>query len=545
MKKTIQTLSLLLFSGLFILATYRLPDWLPADIYLRIDPLLGLNAVIALREIIARVLWSLLLIGTTLAVGRFFCAYLCPLGASIDGLDHLLFRKIKRPGIKPNSGLQRWKYYLLIVILVAALTGVSLVYFLDPIAFLTRFYTFVLYPLSIAVFNLFLDLIRPVSRGLGSVGLSHLQYPQPVYYMTAVTLIIFGTIMALNRLAPRFWCRYLCPLGAFLSLLSPLGVFKRRVSDACNQCMTCQKKCPMGAIGEDPLQTRGPECIQCRKCARICPTKAISFPASFMGIGEYARVDMTRRGFFTSLAGGTVCGFIAIQTPFSFLQGRRQLIRPPGALPETEFLRTCIRCGECMKSCVTNTLQPCFWESGITGLWTPKLELRMAACEPNCNVCGKVCPTQAIRSLSVDEKTHAKIGTAVLRKEMCLVWSQNKMCLICDEICPYNAIVFRPVEGYRRPVVIASRCNGCGYCEQRCPVKGESAIIVVTDGEIRLKEGSYIAEAKKLQLEFKPDPGDDKFVIEESGFKVDQEMQKEEKLSPVDKPVLQKPKGFL
>jgi formate hydrogenlyase subunit 6/NADH:ubiquinone oxidoreductase subunit I len=169
----------------------------------------------------------------------------------------------------------------------------------------------------------------------------------------------------------------------------------------------------------------------------------------------------------------------------------------------------------------------------------------MAACEPNCHVCGKVCPTQAVRSLSLDEKTHARIGTAILRKEACLVWAQNKMCLICDEICPYNAIVFRPIEGYRRPVVIASRCNGCGYCEQRCPVKGESAIIVVTDGEIRMKEGSYIAEAKKLNLEFKPDPGDDKFVIEESGFKVDQEEQTEEKLPPADKPALQKPKGFL
>jgi formate hydrogenlyase subunit 6/NADH:ubiquinone oxidoreductase subunit I len=197
-----------------------------------------------------------------------------------------------------------------------------------------------------------------------------------------------------------------------------------------------------------------------------------------------------------------------------------------------------------MKSCITNTLQPSLWESGFAGLWTPKLELRMAACEPNCNVCGKVCPTQAIRSLTMEEKTHAKIGTAVLRKETCLVWAQNKMCLICDEICPYNAIVFRPIEGYRRPVVIASRCNGCGYCEQRCPVRGESAIVVAPDGEIRLAEGSYIREAKKLQLEFKPDPGDDKYLLEESGFKIEQGT-KEEKSVPADKPLPRKPKGFL
>jgi formate hydrogenlyase subunit 6/NADH:ubiquinone oxidoreductase subunit I len=173
------------------------------------------------------------------------------------------------------------------------------------------------------------------------------------------------------------------------------------------------------------------------------------------------------------------------------------------------------------------------------------MELRLAPCDQNCNVCGKVCPTQAIRSVSLEEKTNAKVGTAVLRKEMCLVWAENKLCLICDEICPYNAIVFRPVEGYRRPVVIASKCNGCGFCEQRCPVKGESAIVVVPNGEIRLKEGSYLKEAKKLQLEFRPDPGDDKFLLEDSGFKMKEEKKGEKNIFPLEKPQPKKPKGFL
>ncbi|MEW6334314.1 MAG: 4Fe-4S dicluster domain-containing protein, partial [Thermodesulfobacteriota bacterium] len=123
--------------------------------------------------------------------------------------------------------------------------------------------------------------------------------------------------------------------------------------------------------------------------------------------------------------------------------------------------------------------------------------------------------------------------------------AQDKMCLICDEICPYNAIVFRPIEGYRRPVVVPSRCNGCGYCEQRCPVRGESAIVVVTDGEIRMKEGSYVAEAKKLHLEFKPDPGDDKFVIDQSGFKLDPGGKEGGKGPPAPEPAPQTPKGFL
>jgi len=547
MRTAVQALSLLLFTLLFLFANYRLPDWLPADIYLRLDPLLGLSAILAGKEIVNRALWSLILIGATIVVGRFFCGYVCPLGAAIDFLDVLLFRKKARRELKADARLRPVKFALLIVFLSAALVGISLAYLLDPLALLTRFYTFVLYPLVITLLNLALDLVRPIFDVLGWVGLSHLNYTQPVYYMSFITALIFGGIIALNYYAPRFWCRYLCPLGALLGFISPLGRFKRRVGPECNACEECRIACPMGAPGEVAEKIQLSECIQCRTCVEACHQKTISFaafPSPDQG-GEYSPINVSRRGFLYSASGGLSVAFLADRTPFTQLRGKRQLIRPPGALPEAEFMRTCVRCAECMKSCPTNTLQPCLWESGLTGLWTPKMDLRFAACELHCNVCGKVCPTQAIRSLSLDEKTHAKVGTAIINRDLCLVWAQDKLCLICDEICPYNAIVFRTIEGYRRPVVIASRCNGCGFCEQRCPVQGESAIIVMTNGEIRLKEGSYIEEAKKLQLEFKPDSGDDRFILEEYELKAEDSRSSEKGTIPRGVPAPKKPQGFL
>ena len=184
---------------------------------------------------------------------------------------------------------------------------------------------------------------------------------------------------------------------------------------------------------------------------RALPGRGVALPrAPRAAGGGDCRVNLPRRRpSCTRRAGGLAA--LTESTPFSRLQGKQALIRPPGALPEGDFLRSCVRCGACMKSCPTNTLQPCLWEGGLAGLWSPKVEPRFAACDQHCNACGRVCPTQAIRSLPLEEKTHARIGTAVIRKEQCLVWAQDKLCLICDEICPYNAIVFRTIEGTGGP----------------------------------------------------------------------------------------------
>jgi len=86
------------------------------------------------------------------------------------------------------------------------------------------------------------------------------------------------------------------------------------------------------------------------------------------------------------------------------------------------------------------------------------------------------------------------------------------------------------------------------YCEERCPVEGESAIVVAPIGQIRMAAGSYVAEAKKLQLDFKPNSSDDRIILEQEGLRVTPE-KTDDGEGPLKPPAASrgpgKPKGFL
>jgi MauM/NapG family ferredoxin protein len=181
-----------------------------------------------------------------------------------------------------------------------------------------------------------------------------------------------------------------------------------------------------------------------------------------------------------------------------------RLVRPPGAVPEDLFSARCLACGQCMKVCPTNAIQPCTLDDGLPRLSTPKIVPRIGACEEKCHVCGNVCPTEALRKLPYEEKRFAKIGTAVIDKNRCLAWEQNKECLVCDEVCPYHAIdpkVLQTSRGmFKVPVVDADLCMGCGMCEQRCPIFDTAAIVVYRFGENRRLKGPYMSEAQKQMV---------------------------------------------
>jgi formate hydrogenlyase subunit 6/NADH:ubiquinone oxidoreductase subunit I len=134
-------------------------------------------------------------------------------------------------------------------------------------------------------------------------------------------------------------------------------------------------------------------------------------------------------------------------------------------------------------------------------------------------LCGQVCPTSAIRRLPLEEKTYAKMGTAQIDRTRCITWHENRICLICDEVCPYDAVgtIMRTVAGITtpRPFVREEICVGCGLCESRCPTPGPAAIQAFRVGEERRRTGTYITEEKmRLRHQEKYEETPSGFILE-------------------------------
>ncbi len=513
-QRALQIPLFLFFLVVLWLAAYPLPSWFEVDLFLRLDPLISLGAMATARAYIPRVTWVLLILGVSLILGRLFCGYICPLGATIDFVDWLRRKRKGRTSensFEVSGRYRNLKYLFLAGIAGTSLLGISSGFLFSPLSLITRFYSFVIYPMVIMISNLFLETFSPVFPVIHLEDLTFIRFSVPRFNTNLFVAGLVLTIFLLGVIRPRFWCRNLCPSGAIFALFSLRPLFTRRVSEKCNECGKCLRVCPMGAIGKDIATTAHTECTTCLQCQEVCPEKAISFEIMKKAAFPVPEIDLSRRKLLSAGVAGMATAALTM-TNLKHLHGGEspralrssQLIRPPGALPEPAFQARCVRCGECMKGCLTNTLQPVWFEAGLSGIWSPKITARLAGCEQNCNLCGLVCPTGAIRLLSMEEKLYAKIGTAQIEKSRCIAWEQDRQCLICDEICPYNAITSQLADGHHVtvPVVDENRCNGCGYCESKCPVAGDSAIMVEPLGELRLASGSYQEKARELGLVF-------------------------------------------
>lgn len=514
-RRLVQGFCLLLFFYL-LLGTRARPEGPPGSltrIFFNLDPLALLSTWLAAHAVPAIMWLAGITLLVTLLFGRVFCGWVCPLG-TVHAMASVLRSAPKKILMQTGvwSDWQKGKYYLLAALMVMALFGVHWVGVFDPISLLVRSTTITIIPAAQHTVEEGSNAIYQSDPHLGPLHLTSITEPvyrffrdhvftttRQAYDGSALIFLLFIGIVVLNLVRKRFWCRYICPLGALLGTVALRPAFRLVTNpEACGGCNLCTVNCQGGALPNSPNEHLPSECFVCWNCIPQCHKKAVSFewvkPVGSQPVGS---LKLTKRAFLASgLAGvgGVLASHLSPQSQQRVFNPA--LIRPPGALEEREFLAKCLQCGLCMKACPTGGLQPTTFEAGWEGLWTPRLVPSRGYCEFNCNLCGQVCPTGAIQPLALDEKKKTRIGMATVDTTRCLPYAYDRNCIVCEEHCPVptKAIYFVEKELHLReggtrivkqPKVDPNLCTGCGICENKCVFEDFPAIRVTSAGETR------------------------------------------------------------
>ena len=392
--------------------------------------------------------------------GRVYCSFICPLGILQDVLIRLT-RRLKRRPFAPQAAHPVVQWSLLSVFLLFAVLGfsASLASLIDPYGIFGRFLAHLVLPLRDAIVNFLAD-------RLGVEG-SVVLFKREVFLAGAGVLgVVISSLLALTALVAwrgRVFCTTVCPVGTVLGWLARISPFRLVVdTSVCVKCGRCTGVCKTGCLDGKAGTLDNERCVRCFNCVSTCPKDAIKWKGVWKG-----EVDRGRRTALVNLASlGAIYGLGSVLFRRPSDDTKREL-PPPGALA-SELKLKCTACGLCMARCPKKIIVPAgFSDYNGTGFMMPKLDFSRGFCDPECTICGDVCPSGAISALWPEEKRAWRIGLAEWDEQKCIVCSEKVPCGLCVRRCPHQAIT---LDQEKRPVIDAEKCVGCGACEHYCPV---------------------------------------------------------------------------
>ena len=449
----------------------------------------------------------------TLLFGRIYCSVICPFGilqdviAKISGIGK---KKNKRKKHSYSEPLNILRYTVLAVFALCVIVRFSPVpVWLDPYGNFGR----IAKNIFGSVFALVNNSVADISgiRSLYHVDVSALS--SVVFYVASIILAAISVAVILRG---RLFCNSLCPVGALLSLISKHSIFKLKPNDNCNGCGLCSMRCKAQCIDNKNRTLDFSRCVACYNCIDVCNRKAIGYVPFWKSKDKTVKIVekqsdkiagesylMTKRDFFAAITAliGTAITSRAQNEKKKPIYEKNYRITPPGSKSLKHFSGHCTACHLCVAQCPTGVLKPAFRQYGLAGFMMPVMDYEASFCNFECTLCSEICPNNAIKRLTVEEKKRTQIGKVVFVRELCVVYNDETDCGACSEHCPTKAVDMIPYKGSRIPEINPEICIGCGGCEYICPVRPLRAIYVEAETEHQQADLPETQEKKNINLD--------------------------------------------
>lgn len=351
-----------------------------------------------------------LIILLTFLFGRFYCSIICPFGI-LQEFANLLFRKKNLP----QKNLP-FKYFIAVLVFGFMMGGSAfLIRYIDP-------YTIFGSAVSLSVIGIISTLI-------------------------VLTVVFFKS---------RYFCTNICPVGAVLGLISKFSLNKIYIDpEKCLSCGLCTKICPSGCINHKEKVVDNEVCVKCLRCLKECRQNAMKFGFEPK---KDATFSLKRRELIVLTSAIVVFGSsfkAAFEFGKSFAKKIYDVILPPGAVNANRMANKCLNCNLCVENCSGKILVKS--DNSFPAVHIDYSQGK-GYCEYNCNKCSEVCPSGAIKRISLSEKQKTRIAMAMIKEEKCTD------CGVCVYDCPLGAIS----KINNKTVIDSQKCIGCGKCAKSC-----------------------------------------------------------------------------